>query len=273
MLIRMREMPSLKAASRASFLRRLPVVVTFEAHAFFYSKAMVIGQLVVEPLAYLVFLAAGLQGWSTRVEVGSSSVNYLTFVFPGVLALQAVRSLGRMIARATVDRRWGLLGLKLLFGTHPFAYALGMVAIPTLAFMAQAVVSAPLALLLGAHFSAIGFVGAVSMGSVAVVFWCSVALLVTAGISSYQQRDLLMALTLLPLTFAAPTFYPLTSAPAYLQALSYVNPLTYQVTAMRELLLGHPVTYAAPLSLLLSFVSLVAAAYIVGRAELLPSEH
>lgn len=261
------------ARGRTSLLKRLPVVVAFEARAFFYSKAMVIGQLLVEPLAYLVFLAAGLQGWGSRVDLGSNSVNYLTFVFPGVLALQAVRSLGRMIARATVDRRWGLLGLKLLFGTHPFAYAAGMAVVPMVAFIAQALVSAPFALLLGARFSGGGFVAAVAMGAVAVVFWCSIALLVTAGIANYQQRDLVMALTLLPLTFAAPTFYPLASAPAYLQALSYVNPLTYQVTAMRELLLGHPVTYAVPLSFLLSFVSLVAATYIVGRAELLPSEH
>lgn len=266
-------MSSLQVKNRPSLLRRLPVMVAFEARAFLYSKAMVIGQLVVEPLAYLVFLAAGLQGWGTRVEVGENSVNYMTFVFPGVLALQAVRSLGRMIARATVDRRWGLLGLKLLFGTHPFAYALGMVVVPAGAFIAQAMVSAPFALLLGAQFSGTGFVGAVAMGAVAVVFWCSIALLVTAGISSYQQRDLLMALTLLPLTFAAPTFYPLASAPAYLQALSYVNPLTYQVTAMRELLLGQPVTFAVPLAILLSLVSLFAATYVVGRAELLPSEH
>jgi ABC-type multidrug transport system permease subunit len=252
---------------------RLPVVIAFEARAFLYSKALVAGQLIVEPLAYLAFLAAGLQGWNTQVEIGTDSISYLTFVFPGVLALQAVRSLGRMIARATVDRRWGLLALKLLFGTHPFAYVLGMVIIPMLAFAAQALVSAPFAILLGAQITASGLLGATLTGMLAVTFWSATALLVTTGISSYQQRDLIMALTLLPLTFAAPTFYPLASAPTYLQALSWINPLTYQVTAMRDALLGNPFSSATAITLLLSLFSVVLATFVVSRAELLPSEH
>lgn len=265
---------SSKAPSPAPpLLSRLPVVVAFEARAFLYSKAMVVGQLLVEPLAYLAFLAAGLQGWSSQVDLGAGSVSYLTFVFPGVLALQAVRALGRMIARATVDRRWGLLALKLLFGTHPLAYVLGMVFIPMLAFAAQALVSAPFAILLGARMTLTGLLGAVLLGALAVAFWCAVALLVTAGIRSYQQRDLLIALSLLPLTFAAPTFYPLASAPTYLQALSRVNPLTYQVTAMRDALVGNPLSVAAGVTLLLSLVSLALATLVVSRAELLPSEH
>ena len=264
----------MRKATPGNMLRRLGAVVEFEVRAFFVYRGVVLVQLFVEPLAYLALLAAGLQGLNQAVELSPGrSVAYLSYAFPGVLALQVIRTLGKMLARATVERRWGLMGMKFVLGTHPVAYVLGMLVVPVLAFVTQALVSAPLGVMLGARFTLGGLVGAVFWGAVAVTFWCGLALIVTAAVRSYEQRDLIITLTLLPLTFAAPTFYPLETAPPYLQILASVNPVTYQVTAMRSALLGNAflptALWTLGLSLLVVFLSVI----VVSKSERLPSEH
>jgi ABC-2 type transport system permease protein len=46
----------------------------------------------------------------------------------------------------------------------------------------------------------------------------------------------------MPLFFASNALYPIAIMPAWLQALSRVNPLSYEVDALRSLLIGAPGT-------------------------------
>ena len=58
----------------------------------------------------------------------------------------------------------------------------------------------------------------------------------------------------MPLFFGSNALYPVSVMPGWLQAVSKVNPLSYQVDALRGLLLG------TPSHLLLDFVVLLVAA-------------
>jgi ABC-2 type transport system permease protein len=60
----------------------------------------------------------------------------------------------------------------------------------------------------------------------------------------------------MPLFFASNALYPIALMPAWLQAISKVNPLSYEVDALRGLLLG------TPSHLLLDFGVLVSAAIV-----------
>lgn len=54
-------------------------------------------------------------------------------------------------------------------------------------------------------------------------------------IKDYKQRDFVMNTLMLPVLFAAPLFYSLENAPVFLRLLSQINPLTYQLEAMRTI--------------------------------------
>ena len=59
------------------------------------------------------------------------------------------------------------------------------------------------------------------------------------------KRDRLMGIgqaIMMPLFFASNALYPVTVMPAWLQGVSHVNPLSYEVSALRGLLLGTPTT-------------------------------
>lgn len=96
------------------------VVAEFELRVLFATKANLVSDLVVQPLVYLVLLTAGLQNLIAS-DAQLDGGNYITYVFPGLLALQAVRAFASTVYRATAERRWGQLALKRLAGVGPSA--------------------------------------------------------------------------------------------------------------------------------------------------------
>jgi ABC-2 type transport system permease protein len=233
-----------------------------------------LGQYVVEPLVWTALLAAGLMSVQHVVRLDSGrEVEYLTFAFPGIVGILAMRGFSRTIYRCTIDRRWGLLALKIIYGTGPLGYVLGMTALPIVGLWIQMMIAAAVVRALGAHIGLGELLMTGLLSVVTVMFWTSLALLVTAGVKNYQQRDLIVSLSILPLTFSAPIFYQLDAAPRYLRIIGYVNPLTYQVMAMRSAVLDASFGASALLSSGLAIIAILAAIRIIHVAELQPSEH
>jgi ABC-2 type transport system permease protein len=252
-------------------LRGLAVVAEFELCAFWGMKSTLISSLLVQPVVYLVLLTGGLESLIDP-DVSFAGGNYLTYVFPGLLALQAVREFSGAIYRTTAERRWGQLALKRLAGVGPLGYVLGLTPPLIIAFLVEAVVSTPLALVLDAKMTLQGWLTTILLGSVLLIFWAALALLMTSLIRNYQQRDVVLGLLMLPLMFSAPVFFVLEDAPRYLQAIAVVNPLTYQVIAMRNAFNGE-LRWSILAVALLCTVAVVAAATIsVAHTDLLSSE-
>jgi len=68
------------------------------------------------------------------------------------------------------------------------------------------------------------------------------------------------------LFFASNALYPIALMPAWLRALSRVNPLTYEVSGLRGLLIGLPTNYWLDFGVL----TVAAAVGIASSAALLP---
>lgn len=249
------------------------VILEFEIRAFLNSIGSVLGQLIIEPLVYLAFFAAGIQSWQPFVQVDHQNIKYLTFAFPGILSVQIIRSFARTVYRITVDRRWGIQAIKMMAGTNVITYVLGMTALPIGIFISQALVATPFALLLGADFHISNLLLALFFGAMAALFWNCLAILITIGITNYTQRDLIINLSIFPIMFAAPVFYPFDSVPSYLRAIGSINPLTYQITAMRDILLGKSLMYSYWIPVSLTLIIFVTTVFCLSKAELLSTEH
>jgi ABC-2 type transport system permease protein len=125
-----------------------------------------------------------------------------------------------------------------------------------------------LALILGVGLSAnplhwLGVVVAMLLGA---AFFCCLSIAIAGLVLS---RDRLMGIgqaITMPLFFASNALYPVELMPGWLQVINHVNPLSYEVDALRGLLIG---TLA---NLWLDFAVLVgsAAVMIAGASALLP---
>ena len=71
----------------------------------------------------------------------------------------------------------------------------------------------------------------------------------------------------MPLFFASNALYPTDIMPAWVRAVTHVNPLSYEVNALRQLLLGLPGNLAADFAALVvaTLSGIAAASLLLGR--------
>jgi ABC-2 type transport system permease protein len=84
------------------------------------------------------------------------------------------------------------------------------------------------------------------------------------------KRDRLMGIgqaITMPLFFASNALYPISLMPGWLQAISRVNPLSYEVAALRGLLIGSATNYWLDFAVLggAAVAGILAAAALLGR--------
>lgn len=244
------------------------LVIEFELLAFWGDKPGLLRNLI-EPFAYLFLLAGGLQGVISLSEI---KMDYMSFVYPGIITLQLFRMFTHSVYRLTIDRRWGLQAIKMTSGTSSMGYIVGVTLVPLILFILQTLLTAPFASMLGAKISLNGLISLILVGMIAIVFWVSLAIICTFYFKKYSQRDLFISFLFLPLSLSAPIFYSLDNAPNYLKIVSALNPLSYQVQAMREAFLGNLLTPTFYIMVIISVLFLFIAKSVMHGAEYLPSE-
>ncbi|WP_195839950.1 ABC transporter permease [Cutibacterium porci] len=187
--------------------------------------------LCVSPLAYFCLLGLGLSG-----VLGGG--DYLRFVGPGIIVMQALSALSQMIYRVVIERRWGLAAMKLQAGVPMSAYGASLLAPRLIVFAIQACVVVICMLIVGSGFSVVPLFLGVLAGAVCAIFWSLIGITITGLVSNYQTRDFIVNIMMLPLSFSAPVFYRLDGAPVFVRILARINPLSYQVQWVRGIFNG-----------------------------------
>jgi ABC-2 type transport system permease protein len=135
--------------------------------------------------------------------------------------------------------------------------------------LAQAVAILVVALLLGVRFTPnpLKLLAVLVVVLLGAAFFCCLSVTI-AGL--VLKRDRLMGIgqaIMMPLFFASNALYPVDVMPGWLRAVSSVNPLSYEVSALRGLLLGTPTTLWLDLLVLVlaAVAAISAASALLGR--------
>ncbi len=176
--------------------------------------------------------------------LASPGTNYLDFLTPGILS-QSVLFVAIFYGINTIwERDAGILNRYLVSPTPRSALVLGKALSSSVRGLSQALIVYLLALLLhiplsGEPFNILGVVLLVSLG--AGVF--STFSVVAACIVRTRERFLgIGQLLTMPIFFASNAVYPIHLMPPWLQVVSRLNPLTYEVDALRTLMLRNRVS-------------------------------
>jgi ABC-2 type transport system permease protein len=135
--------------------------------------------------------------------------------------------------------------------------------------VSQVVVVLVLASLLGVrfHWQPLRLLGAATAVMLGSSSFASLSMTI-AGLVRTRERlmGIGQAITM-PLFFASNALYPTDIMPAWVRAITHVNPLSYEVNALRQLLLGPPGNLAADFAALLlaTAVGIAAASLLLGR--------
>ncbi len=206
----------------------------------------------------------------TRIRaIPTGGTPYLDFMAPGIIAQSAMFIAIFYGIQIIWERDAGVLNKLLVTPTPRSALVTGKAFAAGVKSLIQALVVVVIAALLGVALTwnplrLLGVAAAVVLGS---AFFSCLSMTI-AGI--VLSRDRLMGIgqaITMPLFFGSNALYPVAVMPGWLQAVSKANPLSYQVDALRGLLLGTPTHLALDFGVLLlaAALGITAASSLLGR--------
>ncbi|MFE3824351.1 ABC transporter permease [Streptomyces sp. NPDC059092] len=206
----------------------------------------------------------------TRIKaIPTGGIPYIDFLAPGIIAQSAMFIAIFYGIMIIWERDAGILTKLLVTPTPRAALISGKAFASGVKALIQAVVVIVIAAALGVGMTwnplrLLGVAVAVVLGS---AFFSCLSMTI-AGI--VLTRDRLMGIgqaITMPLFFASNALYPVAIMPGWLQTVSRINPLSYQVDALRGLLLGTPSHLALDYGVLLlaAVLGIAAASSLLGR--------
>ncbi|HEX5121264.1 MAG TPA: ABC transporter permease [Pseudonocardiaceae bacterium] len=205
----------------------------------------------------------------SRLHAIPTSVPYLDYLAPGILA-QSVLFISIFYGIQIIwERDAGVLSKLLVTPTPRIALVTGKAFAAGIRALVQALVVLIMAAILGVGLTAnplklIGMCVVVVLGS---GFFCCLSITIAGLVMS---RDRLMGIgqaITMPLFFASNALYPVNLMPGWLRVINRINPLGYEVDALRGLLIGTPAQLGLDFAVLIvaAGVLITVASALLGR--------
>jgi ABC-2 type transport system permease protein len=196
-------------------------------------------------------------------------ISYLAYLSPGILAQSALFIAIFYGIQIIWERDAGVLAKLLVTPTPRVALVTGKAFAAAVRALVQALVVLVFAAVLGVGLTAnpitlLAMAVVVILGS---VFFCCLSITI-AGL--VLTRDRLMGIgqaITMPLFFGSSALYPVSLMPGWLKVINYVNPLGYEVDALRGLLIGVPAQLGLDFGVLIvaSVVMITISSALLGR--------
>lgn len=191
----------------------------------------------IQPALWLLIFG---QVFSQVRAIPTGDLRYLDFMAPGILA-QSVLFISIFYGLHTIwERDAGTLHKFLVSPTPRSALVFGKAISAGVRGLAQTIIIYALALVLGVQINwnplaILGVMLAVMLG--AGCFAC-ISMIIACIVKNRERFMGIGQLMTMPLFFASNAIYPISIMPGWLQFISRINPLTYEVDALRALMLA-----------------------------------
>ena len=254
-------------ADVASFVGKTLTIAEFEARKLRHDSTELITRAVQPALWLLVFGEV-----MARIRaIPTGTLSYLDFFAPGILA-QSVLFIAIFYGIAVIwERDLGILHKILASPTPRAALVLGKALSAGERSLVQAFIIYLLSLLLGVslRFNLLTLLGVLLVVVLGSALFSTFSLIIACLVKTRERFMGIGQVLTMPLFFASNAIYPISVMPGWLQAISQVNPLTYEVDALRLLMItGGTGVYGIPVDLAVLFGT--TAILVVVAARLYP---
>lgn len=246
--------PPEHGAPHSAWARPAPVLLAnpLAAAGRFVAKTLVIAELEARKLRHdptdlilrtaqpLLWLLVFGQVLARMRAIPTGEVRYLDFLAPGILA-QSVLFIAIFSGITIImERDLGIVHKFLVTPTPRAALVLGKALAASLRGVAQAIVVFLVALLIGVRVNPnpLALLGVVVVVVLGACCFATFSLVIACLVKRRERFMGIGQLLTMPLFFASNAIYPITVMPPWLQTVARINPLSYQVDALRALMLA-----------------------------------
>jgi ABC-2 type transport system permease protein len=222
-------------AAVGRFVDKTLVIAELEARKLRHDPTELITRAIQPALWLLVFGEV----FTRTHAIPTGGLRYIDFMAPGILA-QSVLFIAIFYGIAIIwERDLGIVHKLLATPTPRAALVLGKALSAGLRGLSQALIIYALALVLAVRINwsplaLFGVLAAVLLGS---ALFSTLSLLIAAIVKTRERFMGIGQVLTMPLFFASNAIYPLDIMPRWLQIVAHANPLTYEVDALRDLML------------------------------------
>lgn len=223
-------------AAIAAFVEKTLVIAELEARKLRHDPTELLTRAVQPVLWLLVFGQV-----FTRVRaIPTGNLRYIDFMAPGILA-QSILFISIFYGIAIIwERDLGIVHKFLASPTPRAALVLGKALSAGVRSLAQGLVIYVVAVLLDVrmNWNPLALVGVFVVVVLGAAFFSTLSLIIACLVKTRERFMGIGQLLTMPLFFASNAIYPISIMPGWLQVISRVNPLTYEVDALRALMLA-----------------------------------
>jgi ABC-2 type transport system permease protein len=276
--VRLTEQGVLRGGLASPALRRS--TTTLSAAVSFVDKTLIIAELEVRKLRHdatelftravqpALWLLVFGQVFTQVRAIPTGNLRYLDFMAPGILA-QSVLFIAIFYGIAIIwERDLGIVTKFLASPTPRAALVLGKALSAGVRALSQAVIIYVLALLLGVsiNWNPLALLGVLLVVLLSAAFFSTFSLIIACLVKTRERFMGIGQVLTMPLFFASNAIYPISIMPTWLQVISHINPLTYEVDALRALMLeGSTSSYGVGLDVSILVLATALLVYIGGR--------
>ena len=187
------------------------------------------------PLLFLFIFGSGL---SSRMGFLGPGIDFTQFMFPGIIGMTVLMSSFMAGISLVWDREFGFLKEVLVAPISRTSVAVGKTLGSATVALPQGILILLLAPVIGVSLSVstvlvllpLMFLLAASMGSFGI--------LLATRIRSMQAFQVVMQMLMFPMLFLSGVFFPVEGLPAWMNVLVKINPATYGIAPIRQVVLG-----------------------------------
>ena len=219
-------------------LRVIYTIWLREAKAFVRERGRIIG-MVGQPLLYLLILGNGITSGMRLTSAGD--VGYIQYLYPGVIAMSVLFT--SMFSSISIiwDREFGFLKEVLGAPVPRWGVAVGKAFGGATVAVAQAVIMVAMAPLVGISLGVLLVVKLLVLSFLMAIAVTSLGIIVASNMQSMQSFQMVMNFLVMPMYFLSGGMYPMQTAPVWMKTLMVIDPLTYGVDAIRNVVFSETV--------------------------------
>jgi len=185
---------------------------------------------LIQPVLFLIVMGYGMAGL-----VGSTAgFDFKKFMFPGIMAMSVVTTAIFSGMSIVWDREFGFLREMLVAPTSRASLALGKTAGGASVAAVQGTIMLVLAPLIGVRLTPVLVLEIVGLELLMAVALTAFGVFVASHIERMEGFQVVMQMLLFPMIFLSGALFPLNSLPGWLTVLTRINPLTYAVAPLRQ---------------------------------------
>ena len=229
---------------------RLPAFTLWwrEIVRFYRQRTRVVG-VIASPLLFWLVIGSGF-GTSFRSGQAAGQQHYLEYFYPGALIMIVLFTSIFTMMSVIEDRKEGFLLSVLVAPVPRSAIVLGKVLGGTTLATIQGLIFLAFAPFLGVRINAVQFLLIVLTIFLVSFSLTALGFAIAWPMDSSQAFHAIINLFLIPLWLLSGALFPLSGASGWLQLIMEINPLTYGVEALRDLLYpAAPAVFSLPESM------------------------